>query len=338
MAPYRSRNFVGLHAYLMLVILLYLVVRKQKYDPEAMTLLTPELRKTCVALWVEGDGNCFWRSCARVLWGTDLYWRQLKLVVLAWSSVNVGVLVGEGGLLFRNGLHYDDDVHCRHVYRGPDGKRDDDRDNYASMLQEQVAKFCQDRKWGGDLAGILTTERLGVVLKMASPVDMRARKRADAGLDKAKNYSGRYGLDHFEDQRYSLVKVPSGGRKEITVRGASGEPDIVVDEIAIALVGYSEARVGDGGLSDIPVISADTPQPQLVHYAAIVSTDPDVHVRRPLRMDIVGPSLWTKFVSGLFNVCAPRVIAVVSSVCYYMNKNVLRTYVCSHCCLKLLKY
>lgn len=42
-------------------------VGKQKYDSEAMLLLTPELRKTFAALWVEGDGNCFWRAVSKAL-------------------------------------------------------------------------------------------------------------------------------------------------------------------------------------------------------------------------------------------------------------------------------
>lgn len=232
-------------------------------------------------------------------------WRQVKLVVLSWSSVNVEVLAGESGPLFENDRHYDDEVHRRHVYKDPSGKHDHKRDDYASMLLENIARFCINR-WGGDLTGILVSERFGVVLKMPSPLDMPARKRADAKLDRPSNTTGRYGLVHFDDQRHSLVKVPTGGPKEIIVRGVSGEPDIVVDEIAITMAESSDPVVGDGGLSTIPVISADTPQPCLVHYAAIVSTDPDVHVRRPLPMRIVAPPLWTKFVSDHLKVYGPR--------------------------------
>lgn len=84
----------------------------------------------------------------------------------------------------------------------------------------------------------------------------------------------------------------------------------MVDEVAIALLGHSTGVVGDCSLSDIPVISADTPGRPLVHYAAMVSTDPDVHVRRPLTMRIVAPPLCTKFVSALWKVYGPRASVV----------------------------
>lgn len=154
-----------------------------------------------------------------MLWGIDVYWRQLKLVVLAWSSVEVEVLVGDGGPLFENDKHHDGDIHCRHVQRGPDGKRDRGGGNYASMLLENVAKFCQNKQWGGDLAGILVPERLGVVLKMPSAKDMLSRKRADAQLDQLTNYSGRYGLNHFHDNRHSLVKERQGGVRKSSYVG-----------------------------------------------------------------------------------------------------------------------
>lgn len=118
------------------------------YDPQATMILTPELRQTFVALWVEGDGNCFWRSLAGALWGTGKYWRQLKLAVLAWSAVNVEALVGKGGPLFENGIHYTNDIHQKHVYRGPNEEIDHTRDDYASMLLETIAKFSRKQRMG----------------------------------------------------------------------------------------------------------------------------------------------------------------------------------------------
>ncbi|CAB1099412.1 unnamed protein product [Ectocarpus sp. CCAP 1310/34] len=272
---------------------------QEMYDPKATMILTPELRKTFVALWVEGDGNCFWRSMAKALWGTDEYWRQLKLAVLAWSAVNVEALVGEGGALFgRAGIiHYDDEIHAKHIYRGPDGKVDHRLDDDASMLLESIAKFSANRQWGGCLAGVLFTERTGLVLKMPHPFDMRARIRADTSGAAAKataSYGGG-SEDEFGDHRYSFTKVPTAGRKEIILRGVSDEEDIVVEEIAITMASYDSAVVGDGSLSDIPVIEADTNLNHLNHFAAIVCADPDVHVRRPFPMSKAGPPLHAKF-------------------------------------------
>lgn len=233
------------------------LVRKQKYDPMATMLLPPELRLKFAALWVAGDGNCFWRSVARALWGTDEYWRQLKLVILAWSSVNTEALVGKSGPLFENANHYDEAVHVRHVYRGPSGEKDHSRDDYASMLLENVANFCENKVWGGCLGTVLVAERLGVVVKMLNPNDMRARIRADAMGANATGVAPRgtasYGRDEFGDNRNSFTQVPTGGRKEIILRGVSDEADIVVEEIAITLTSSGGAVVGDGGLSDIPI-------------------------------------------------------------------------------------
>ncbi|CAN0314161.1 unnamed protein product, partial [Ectocarpus sp. 12 AP-2014] len=48
-----------------------------------------------VAEFVDGDGNCAWRSLAQGMWGSDVFWPQLKLVVLAWSVANAAELVRE---------------------------------------------------------------------------------------------------------------------------------------------------------------------------------------------------------------------------------------------------
>lgn len=260
-------------------------------------LLSPELRQTFSALWVEGDGNCFWRAVSKALWGADEYWRQLKLVVLGWSSVNVEALVGTGGVLHVNAIHYDEAIHMRHTYRGPNGEIDHRRDDYASMLRENIARFCGDRIWGGDLCGILVAEMLGVVVKTAIPTDMLARRRVDApGGREPTRGSGRKGTT-FSDQRLSRSDVPTRGRKNIIVLGGRGDPEIVVEEIAVTVItGLAGHVSGDGTFPDISMIRADTDiRGSLQHYAAIVSKDR--HVRRPLPMDQVAPPLFKKFVS-----------------------------------------
>ncbi|CAM9257807.1 unnamed protein product [Pylaiella littoralis] len=122
---------------------------EEKYDPRATALLTPELRKIFAALWVPGDGNCFWRAVRRALWGSDEYWCQLKLAVRGSCSVNVEALVGECGPLYLNGLHYEEQIHVRYVYRGADGRVDHKRDDYSSMLLENIGWFCANKMgWG----------------------------------------------------------------------------------------------------------------------------------------------------------------------------------------------
>lgn len=255
-------------------------------------LLNPELRKTFGALWVLGDGNCLWRSVTCALWGTDEFWCQLKLVVLGWSSLNVDALVGTGGPLHYNDIHYEGHIYKKHVVRGADGKHDHRDDDYRSMLLENIAWFCKDKRWAGDLSLLLVAECLGVVTKMAIPTDMLGRKKKDAPSE-----SPPRDTSTMDDKRYSRQYIPTGGLKGIVLRGSSGESDIAVEEIAVTVTNGEGGVVGDRALCGIPTIMADTELGTLLHYAAIVSTDPDQHVRRPLPMAEVAPPLWSKFVS-----------------------------------------
>ncbi|CAN0422849.1 unnamed protein product, partial [Laminaria digitata] len=57
--------------------------------------LPVELREEFCAFYVEGDGNCLWRSISHGLWGTDYFWSHVKLVTLAKAAANAEQLVGE---------------------------------------------------------------------------------------------------------------------------------------------------------------------------------------------------------------------------------------------------
>lgn len=266
-------------------------------------VLTPNLRKTFAALWVEGDGNCFWRASAKALWGSDDYWCHLKLVVLGWSSINVEYLVGCGGPLHENGSHYEEHIHAKYIYRDESGGTDYRRDNYAAMLLENVGYFCPNRRYAGDITGILVAEALEVVFKMVVPVDMQARKREEAaGRVGPCRGTGRDG-SVFGDNRHSRRVVPTR-RANITLRGAPGVNDVVIEELAVTLTDCVGYFVGEAPPTHIPVIDAGTKLGNLMHYAAVVNTD---RLRRPLPMSEVAPPLYSIYVSeNPFPVVSPQ--------------------------------
>lgn len=165
---------------------------------------------------------------------------------------------------------------------------------YDSILLENIAWFCENERWGGDLSGVLVAERLGVVMKMPIPVDMLARKKIEAqGGVKPSRGRKRHGGD-FGDRHHSRQEVPKGSRTGIMLRGVSGEADIIVEETAVTVTGGGEYWV-DGTFRDIKAIEAGTHFGRLVPYTAIVSRDR--RVRPPLPMHKVAPPLYTKFAS-----------------------------------------
>ncbi|CAM9890371.1 unnamed protein product, partial [Ectocarpus sp. 13 AM-2016] len=79
-------------------------------------MLNEDMRDVWVAMFVKGDGNCFWRAVAKVIWGNDCFWAQLKLVVLGWTAAHAEALVAESGPLFKDPRFYTTDIMGRHVF------------------------------------------------------------------------------------------------------------------------------------------------------------------------------------------------------------------------------
>lgn len=255
--------------------------------------LPVELRETFAALWVAGDGNCFWRALSKALWGLDKCWRQLKLVVLSWSSVNVDALVGEGSPLHLNVLYFTAHIHVKY------GTANYERDNYAGMLMENVGWFCRNKRWCGDLGVVLAAEALGVAVKLVVPTDKLAREKVKAkgpaSGEPAKGL-GKKGCD-FGDNRKSRWIQPTD-RTNITLRGGMGsEGDVVVEELAIVLTDVCAHSVEEKALAAIAATDADSTfgVDTWVHFAAIASKD---RARRPpLPMHEVAPPMFSQHVS-----------------------------------------
>lgn len=136
---------------------------------------------------------------------------------------------------------------------------------------------------------------------------MSARRRAEAGGGGTAHGVGGRGGD-FSDNRISRRHEPMGGCKSIVVLGVSGEPEIVVEEIAVTIVTGSASYVcGDGTFPSISGIQAsDANIYSGKHYAAVVSKNR--HVRPPLPMDQVAPPLFTRFVIYFLDPCAEIVV------------------------------
>jgi len=97
----------------------------------------------CRAFYVEGDGNCLWRSISHGLWGTDYFWPHVKLVVLAKAAKNAEQLVGENRHLHHSCLYYSNAVLAKYQVAN-DCKQDD----YEMMLLSEILPMCPDGAWG----------------------------------------------------------------------------------------------------------------------------------------------------------------------------------------------
>jgi len=116
------------------------------FDGSATRVLPLELRQVCRAFYVEGDGNCLWRSISHGLWGTDYFWPHVKLVVLAKAAKNAEQLVGENRHLHHSCLYYSNAVLAK--YRVANDCKQDD---YEMMLLSEILPMCPDGAWGSPI-------------------------------------------------------------------------------------------------------------------------------------------------------------------------------------------
>ncbi|CAN0378566.1 unnamed protein product, partial [Laminaria digitata] len=116
---------------------------RRLFDSNATQVLPVELREEFYAFYVEGDGNCLWRSIFHGLWGTDYFWSHVKLVTLAKAAANAEQLVGENRHLHNSCLYYSDAVLAK--YQVNENCKQDD---YEMMLLSQILRMCTDREWG----------------------------------------------------------------------------------------------------------------------------------------------------------------------------------------------
>lgn len=242
---------------------------------------------------VEGDGNCFWRSVAMAIWGTDEKWCQLKLMVLGWATAHADSLVGEGGVLHKCGKYYAERFHEEYVFRNAVGVHCPDRDNYKMMLLGSIEHFCEDGVWGGDLTALLVAQALRVPVKFLSPADMKSRVQYDTQGREPPHGIGKQGLQ-LDDHRHSRSFVPHCSRLKLRVRGVDGKNGVVREEIVVALSSCSKKGVCESALADIPEVDGDTEVNALSHFSAIMSKNGST---APFPLYKVAPPLFSVQVS-----------------------------------------
>ena len=65
-------------------------------------------------LYADGDGDCAWRALAQGIWGSQEFWAQLKLFVLAWFTASAESLVGEGGIPYNGAKYWSQEEHAKY--------------------------------------------------------------------------------------------------------------------------------------------------------------------------------------------------------------------------------
>ncbi|CAN0154978.1 unnamed protein product [Pylaiella littoralis] len=117
------------------------------YDYNATKIIPKTMRNKWVAKFVFGDGNCAWRALAMAIWGTDVYWVQHKLVVLAWSVANTELLLAEGRAFYDDTKFFTDEIHTRYG-RFEQGDDVSTSDNRFEMLIASVEYYTTNKTWG----------------------------------------------------------------------------------------------------------------------------------------------------------------------------------------------
>lgn len=261
------------------------------FDRNATRVLPKGLRKWWGAFAVDGDGNCFWRALARSLWGSEHFWLQVKLVVLAYGAVNAESLVGEGRHLHNNKLYYS--VHVYEKYRFVvDGTHYDALDDCEMMLLTEIGGFCKGAAWGGGLTSSVASDAMGFTVKLLHPADMMSRKRYEASNWEGRG-TGRKGLT-CDDQRVSRTYVPSGEPTVWCLRGANGKHDTYREEVTITLT-ESGRRVAEAELLSIPEVDMAMELGKLNHFASVMRLDGS---SPPFPVHKSSPYLYAFFVSG----------------------------------------
>ena len=236
-------------------------------DGQASQALTSALREGWETWWANGDGNCFWQSLSLSIWRSQCFYRQVKLVVLAYASERSETLVSEDHHLHDNITYYDASVVLKFVGSETATQRE-------CMLLAELAPLCSDGNWAGRITGCLASEALGSIVKFIHPVDEKARVKQDASAVSR----GRRRKDlTFGDNRWSKTYVPTGTYTALRVRGTEGKEDTFVEEAMVTFTKHvPKHRVST--LSELKAlkiveVGEDTDVEGLCHIAAIVPKD-----------------------------------------------------------------
>ena len=253
-----------------------------------------DIRHEWEARHVRGDGNCLWRSAAHALFGTDCYWRQLKLLSLAHAAAHINELHQH---VLRS--HYDNDITERYAETEfvalDDGTRVQIPDMARTdlMLLASISRLCSFGAYAGSVACRLIAEALGINVKMLHKLDAKSRKQQD--MKPRKGGAGRDG-NAWEDARWSHTFLPRStpSRSWHVQDNVAGQAACTFrEEIAIVLVMSSHPLLNPtpADLQALPEVQHDTAgaDGHCNHFAAIVNTD---GTTKPFPMYTCAPALY----------------------------------------------
>ena len=242
-------------------------LHQQQCDVLATSMLTPELGKTYVAYWVRGDGNCFWRAITKGLWGSDEYWQQVKLVVLAWTAARGQDLLDDDDAT----IYVSNEIYSRHSVFDANGNRTGDDGSFYKMLLESVVVFCEPGEWGGDITALMVSQAFGITVKVVVPTDMDARKRRDNEDNPSPFGTGRDGSNMEDDCRQSRSFVPHGPPRTWHMPAMNGKGFVDREEVVVAMTTGSSNPVLESKLTGLPDVHESTNGSKLCHFAAVVN-------------------------------------------------------------------
>lgn len=248
-----------------------------KWDTHAAKAIAKNLQEDRSTIFVEGDGNCFFRAMSVCLWLSEYYYAHLKLFVLAYAVKHHAALVTEGHFLrsWKCESHWEQDFMKRYTpsmmalvapndtsqNASPGG------DDYAKLLLAQIAIQCRDGRWAGPVAVYLACEALRFPVKVLCPEDVLGYK--ELGLS-GRFIEGEEGL--YDDSRYSATHLARGEPRSWCLRGAHEGDDFCPEEIAVVLTEFQPAKAIDIAYPWSPNNNevGDLKGRTSNHYAAIV--------------------------------------------------------------------
>lgn len=263
-------------------------------DGQALWSLPPNLRKHFHTVWVEGDGNSFWRALAVGLWKSQYFHVHLKLFVLAMSAKRRGELVSDERLLHKM-ITLGGSVSGNSYLTSGGIRTPQDVANYERMLLEAIGYHCGDLRHTGRLMACLTCEALAMTVKLVNPTDL-VRYLKGLSIGGAQEST----LEPEGDNRHSALCVP---QRRIETRWCMSSPngggDFCPHEMAMVMTKYNPSRrrpleCGEHE-SEGPTLEKDLHLSSLNHFATLV----DVGWRGlPFPLDVAAPPLNPTHVSG----------------------------------------
>lgn len=213
-----------------------------RVDTHAAIALQGHLGKKRLAIFVDGDGNCLFRSMAVCLWKSEYFYAHLKLFVLAHAVKNLATLSAEGSFLRDETFSTCWEPSLLKLYASSMGSPEpcgnyaadcltSNCNEYGKLLLAQIAYHCRDRRRAGKMVAYLACEALGMPVKLLAPQDVVTYAEA------LKNGHGTE-ASLYVDNRSSGVYLPRGEKRVWCVHGASEDKDFSPVEIAVVMTEY----------------------------------------------------------------------------------------------------